>query len=311
MFFRSRSPHSPRVSRFREANILDHDNRQAALLTRGRRAVGLLPVPRATRSAMAVSIGIHSGIAWLLTATIAPWVPFSPPGLESRPVAVERLTFVAFDDRRSRSDEKALQPEAVRPLSPPRITRARAPAESPPLPSPSTATAGRLSDSPRDEHGVVRTSPASPTTGLRPAGVDLRLWTRDEPATKPAISGKSPIDSLIERGLYPGRDSLGVSGTHSRPIDWMVLIGGRRYGIEAHDGRQYVHVAGIAIPSPLLALIAVPVLGNPVLSEQGERLSSMRRDIQTHAASAALRKRTEEIRSRKERERASSQQVKP
>jgi len=85
--------------------------------------------------------------------------------------------------------------------------------------------------------------------------------------------------------------------------DWTTEVGGRKFGLDD----KYIYVAGIRIPSVLLALLPLPAAGNYDRNQAYNRLMDIRRDIYQAAAradnTAEFKRYVKEIRERKERER--------
>jgi hypothetical protein len=85
--------------------------------------------------------------------------------------------------------------------------------------------------------------------------------------------------------------------------DWTTEVGGRKFGLDD----KYIYVAGIRIPSVLLALLPLPDAGNYDRNQAYNRLMDIRRDIYQAAAradnTAEFKRYVKEIRERKERER--------
>ena len=116
-------------------------------------------------------------------------------------------------------------------------------------------------------------------------------------------------DSAVKAILNHYLDSLAAlpGGGRVLPPSWKATIGGREYGL---DG-QWITVAGVRIPSLVLALIPFPNGGNEskALDVQGRmRVQDYQLALPRAAAAADQREQIKEIRERAEAERGLNQQ---
>jgi hypothetical protein len=192
---------------------------------------------------------------------------------------------------------------APTPASPPATAR------SPSASTPSVPVDDRLFVTPTPADGVASdTAPAWAVPGQQPAspwrafgsGV---LWDRRAPAVPGAARTHAELtDSAVKAVINHYLDSLAAlpGGGRLLPPSWKATIGGREYGI---DG-QWITVAGVKIPSLILALIPMPNGGNEskALDVQG-RMRAQDYQLSLPRAATAAEQR-EEIRKIREREAA-------
>jgi hypothetical protein len=136
------------------------------------------------------------------------------------------------------------------------------------------------------------------------------LWDRRTPAQPSAARTHAELtDSAVKAILNHYLDSLAAlpGGGRMLPPSWKATIGGQEYGI---DG-QWITVAGVKIPSLILALIPLPNGGNEskALDVLGRmRVEDYRLAMPRQAAAADQREQAREIRARVEAERELNQQ---
>lgn len=142
--------------------------------------------------------------------------------------------------------------------------------------------------------------PASPWRAFG-SGV---LWDRRTPAAPGVTRTHAELtDSAVKAVINHYLDSLAAlpGGGRVLPPSWKATIGGREYGI---DG-QWISVAGVRIPSLILALIPLPNGGNEskALDVQGRmRAQDYQLALPRAAAAADQREQIREIREREEAE---------
>lgn len=171
--------------------------------------------------------------------------------------------------------------------------------------------------SPSDSAPVLARTPAERPTAARgerrlpPALASGQLWVRPLPAAPRELAQRLQrtheelADSAVTATVQAYLDSVARepgAGDVALP-DWTTEVGGRKFGLDD----KYIYVAGIRIPSVLLALLPLPAAGNYDRNQAYNRLMDIRRDIYQAAAradnTAEFKRYVKEIRERKERER--------
>jgi hypothetical protein len=61
-------------------------------------------------------------------------------------------------------------------------------------------------------------------------------------------------DSVVKATVQAYLDSMAMELSHQRPPSWVGEIGGRKFGVDS----RFVYIAGLKIPSFLLALLPIP-----------------------------------------------------
>lgn len=146
---------------------------------------------------------------------------------------------------------------------------------------------------------------------LPPALASGQLWVRPLPAAPQELAQRLQrtheelADSAVTATVQAYLDSVARepgAGDVALP-DWTTEVGGRKFGLDD----RYIYVAGLRIPSVLLALLPLPAGGNYDRNQAYNRLMDIRRDIYQAAAradnTAEFKRYVKEIRERKERER--------
>ncbi len=168
--------------------------------------------------------------------------------------------------------------------------------------------------------GVTDTATAvrPPAVGPRnfisgPVLGDGHLWVSPRPALPAEVAeqiyGDSTArDTVVVRRLRAMMDSLNQiydeeQREHRRP-SWTTDVGGRTFGIDS----QYIHIAGIKIPTAVLALLPLNMpQGNFDEGLRSRHLEEMRQDIMRAAARAQtyqdFRRYVRELRARTDAER--------
>jgi len=132
-----------------------------------------------------------------------------------------------------------------------------------------------------------------------------QLWDRRPPTAAGVPRTHAELtDSAVKAIINNYLDSLAAlpGGGRVLPPSWKATIGGREYGL---DG-QWITVAGVRIPSLILALIPFPNGGNEskALDVQGRmRAQDYQLALPRAAAAADQREQIKEIRAREEAER--------
>jgi hypothetical protein len=155
--------------------------------------------------------------------------------------------------------------------------------------------------------------PSLPALPSGPRFGDGSLWVSPRPALPAAVAGAiygepEAKDSIVVRRLRAIVDSLNIlvdSAQRERQLPtWTTEVAGTTFGIDS----QYIHVAGIRIPTAALALLPITLpQGNYGELERAEQLRDMREDIMRSAQRAQtledFRRYVKELRARKQAER--------
>lgn len=157
---------------------------------------------------------------------------------------------------------------------------------------------------------------------------DGRLWVTPRPALPAEVAGAlyephEKRDSGVVRRLHAMMDSLNVlidldQRSRQRPT-WTTDVAGKVFGIDS----QYIHIAGIKIPTAALALLPISLpQGNYDEQMRARQLDEMRADLMQAARRTEslqmFRQYVRELRARKQaereaakRQRGDSAKVKP
>ncbi|MGH7675253.1 MAG: hypothetical protein ACREMV_08270, partial [Gemmatimonadales bacterium] len=142
---------------------------------------------------------------------------------------------------------------------------------------------------------------------------DGRLWVSPRPALPTAVADKlygdtTGRDEVVVTRLRAMVDSLNEiidaeQAAHRIP-SWTTNVAGTKFGIDS----QFIHVAGIKIPTTLLALLPITLPeGNYAEQQRARQLQEMREDIYFSAQRTAtleeFRRYVRELRARREAER--------
>jgi hypothetical protein len=243
------------------------------------------------------------GRAWLITAALhvvgvilAVTVPWQAPQ-QPRYVVLEPIDTVAFMPFRA---------TRTNPTRGPRVGTARPePPPDTPLPPPPPAAV------PPSDSGTAMPTYDPDATALTPRVGDGRLWVSPRPALPSTVAEALYGDTVgrnekaIER-LRVMVDSLNqvydqIQRERQRPT-W--VTGGGKFGIDS----QYIHIAGIKIPTMALALLGnLLPQGNFDEEMRSRQLQLMREDILRAADRAQtfqdFRRYVRELRERKQAER--------
>ena len=262
---------------------------------------------RAGRTALLVSLALHLliALAWRIE------VRLSPPDRQAPP------TFVLIPD--PAGIDRAVPPfatgDGVVPAPPDLVPPRNIPDHNVP----------RQADEPP---GQVAGPPAAPPRGGPPAAAgdtgarrggrparlapqygDGRLWVEPYPETPSELADRvrrshgQLVDSAVTAIVQAYLDSLAQEPGADRAQlpSWVTDVGGRKYGLDA----KYIYVAGLKIPSAVLALIPFPQ-GNVDQALANRRLQDLRADLfqaaQRAENAAEFKKAIRDIRERKEQE---------
>lgn len=157
-------------------------------------------------------------------------------------------------------------------------------------------------------------SPAGPVTPsatygrLGPAPASGKLWVRPLPlaprelAARLARTQAEMADSAVTAIIQAFLDSLAMdpAAQAARPPDWTTHIAGAKFGLDS----KWIYVAGLKIPTALLALLPLPP-GNEqkAFDRSGELYRDLRQAAQRAANLEEFKKTIKEIRERTEAER--------
>jgi len=162
----------------------------------------------------------------------------------------------------------------------------------------------------------ARAPAATPVIGdviSPPQAGDGRLWVSPLPALPAAVAEVIYGDTLARDSAAIGRlramvDSLGQvlvdSVQRRRRPDWTTKVAGQTFGIDS----QYIHIAGIKIPTAALALLPISLpQGNYGEALRARQLEEMRQDLLQAAQRAEnlaeFKHYVQEIRARNQAER--------
>ncbi len=246
-----------------------------------------------------ITLALHA-VAVILAITI-PWqAPRRTEYVVLQPLdASDSLAIGAFGGARRSTRRLTFETSARRPENPPPPP---APAPATPLPPADTAPA------------VIAYDPNAPLAPAPSVG-DGRLWVSPRPALPAPVAdvlygSKESRDSAAVGRLRAMVDSMNeivdsMQRIQRRP-SWTVggEGGSPKFGIDS----QYIHVAGIKIPTTVLALLGnLLPQGNFDESMRARQLDAMRQDILQAAARAQtfqdFRRYVRELRQRKQEER--------
>jgi len=247
------------------------------------------------------------GRAWLVTAAIhvlavvvfftvnlaAPWRKAEYVVLPPRDIG-DSMVFVP-GTREARAKGPTVQTTRRVPLPPPAVPQSTVPAP--------VDTAPTL---PAYDPNASRVAPA-PQVG------DGRLWVSPRPGLPAAVAEQIYGDTAERRTAAVDRlrvmvDSLNQILTEEqrerrKPV-WTTTVAGTAFGIDS----QYIHVAGIKIPTAALALLPIRLPeGNYDEQMRARHLQDMREDLLRAAARAEtyhdFKRYVQELRARKQAER--------
>ena len=188
---------------------------------------------------------------------------------------------------------------------------ARIPDTTPPVPAPVGKPDTTLAVSP---------TAVGPNIVTPPQVGDGRLWVTPRPALPAEVAGAlyeahEKRDSGVVRRLHAMMDSLNVlidldQRSRQRPA-WTTDVAGKVFGIDS----QYIHIAGIKIPTAALALLPISLpQGNYDEQMRARQLDEMRADLMQAARRTEslqmFRQYVRELRARKQAEREAARRVK-
>jgi len=184
------------------------------------------------------------------------------------------------------------------------LPRVAVPDTTPPVPAPVGKPDTNLAASP---------VAVGPHIVSQPAVGDGRLWVVPRPALPPEVADalyapQEQRDTVVVRRLRAMVDSLNVivdqeQRSRQRPT-WTTEVAGKMFGIDS----QYIHVAGIKIPTAALALLPIRLPeGNYDEQMRARQLEHMRQDLMQAARRTEtlqlFKQYVRELRARKQAER--------
>jgi len=191
------------------------------------------------------------------------------------------------------------------------LPNAAVPGTTPPMPAPVGRPDSTLAASP------VTIGPHIVTP---PQIGDGRLWVLPRPALPSEVAAalyepREDRDTTVVRRLRAMVDSLNVvldqeQRTRQRPV-WTTDVAGKMFGIDS----QFIHVAGIKIPTAALALLPISLpQGNYGEQMRARQLDEMRQDLMQAARRTEtlqmFKQYVREIRARKQAERDAERRAK-
>jgi hypothetical protein len=265
---------------------------------------------RAGRKALLVSLALHLliALAWRVEVRLSPPDRTAPRSIVLLPDAaagaqhdLPRPAPPTSARTTSTADAPPAAPARRPPAEPPSRRAAEAPGART-LDQPVGPIAGAA---PGDTGGRG----AAGRAGLRPRQGDGSVWVEPYPETPAELADRvrrshgQLVDSAVTAIVQAYLDSLALEPGADRAQlpSWVADIGGKQYGLDA----QYIYVAGLKIPSAVLALIPFPQ-GNVDQALANRRLQDLRADLfqaaQRAENAAEFKKAIRDIRERKVQE---------
>lgn len=266
----------------------------------------LPPRPRPwPRLALLASLAAH--VVLVLVWHIEGRVPQAPPrparlviltpipSAEPREVRMPFRRRVVEAGRPERRREVPVAPSLPVQAPPPAVVTAQPPLR---LPGPAPVVADTAS------------RPAPGVGGLRPNLGGGQLWVRPLPVPPRELARritKSPAelaDSAVTAIVQAYLDSIAAEpgASQAELPSWTTELGGKKYGT---DGRN-IYIAGLKIPAAVLALIPLPIAGNPTQDAAYRQVQQMRNDMLYAARRSEnlddFKRAIKEIRERRRRE---------
>lgn len=251
---------------------------------------------RAGRKALLVSLALHMlvALAWRVEVRLSPPVPEAPRAIVLVPSPVAEAETELPPLSRPPTDAAAGRPSREL-VGPPRDDAA--------APSP------ELAEPPRRRAAADTGARPAGRAGLRPQQGDGTVWVEPYPETPSELAERvrrshgQLVDSAVTAIVQAYLDSLALEPGAARAQlpSWVTEVGGKQFGLDA----KYIYVAGLKIPSAVLALIPFPQ-GNVDQALANRRLQDLRADLYQAAQraenTAEFKKAIRDIRERKEQE---------
>jgi hypothetical protein len=111
---------------------------------------------------------------------------------------------------------------------------------------------------------------------VTPSFNDPRIWNTPSGYTPPAPTRAEELKEYLARGIQQHLDSAEAAPKERDPRDWTKEIGGRKYGMDD----KWIYVAGVKVPSFLVAAIPMQVQANPTVTERNRRINEMSAEIE-------------------------------
>ena len=111
---------------------------------------------------------------------------------------------------------------------------------------------------------------------VTPAFNDPRIWNTPSGYTPPAPTRAEELEEYLARGIQQHLDSIDAAPKGRDPRDWTKEIGGRKYGMDD----KWIYVAGVKVPSFLVAAIPMQAQANPTVTERNRRINEMSAEIE-------------------------------
>jgi hypothetical protein len=252
--------------------------------------------------AFLVSLGVHVVVAIALMQMLILDGKF-PSKPKRIPVdREERVGFVALPRPGVQTPTEGRSGGDGRPAAP-REVRVVAPAT---VPTTLPAPAAPVAKTPDNEGVGPLVGTGGPARGIRPQYSDPRVWAPPAKIVAPPKTVAETIDGLIAEGIAPYNDSVAAAAHRRDPTDWTIEKGGFKWGMDM----RAIRLGPVSIPTALLALLPLNLLGNPTTMQRERSYAAMNQDIAWHARQAIneadFMKAVRSIRERKERERAAA-----
>ena len=111
---------------------------------------------------------------------------------------------------------------------------------------------------------------------VTPAFDDPRIWNTPSGYTPPAPTRAEELKDYLARGIRQHLDSIEAAPKERDPRDWTKDIGGRKYGMDD----KWIYVAGLKVPSFLVAAIPMNAQANPTVTDRNRRINEMSAEIE-------------------------------
>ncbi len=241
---------------------------------------------------LAASIALHLGLlALLLFGTHVPQMAVTSARVRLSPLPV--VDTRSHASRRAPTEDRTATPMVVPRHLPPASAGAVDTGSSPATPATHDADARR----------------STPFARLGPARASGTVWVRPLPlaprelAARLSRSHSELADSAVTAIIQGFLDSIAMDPASKavHPPDWTTTLGGAKFGLDS----RWIYVAGLKIPTALLALLPMPAGGNDQMAfDRSDVLyRDLRQAAQRSANVADFKKAIKDIRERKEAER--------
>ena len=235
--------------------------------------------PEGSRAALLISLALHVVLilAWRIGTSLPEADPTAPNLIVLLPGEAadhEQHDLPAALDARTTPEAEA-EPGTGAPPAP-LDAGAALDAGGAPAPPPGIPAAGAAAS------GDTGSRPARAAAGIRPQYGDGSVWVEPYPETPAALADRvrrshgQLVDSAVTAIVQGYLDSLALEPGADRAQlpEWVTDVGGKKYGLDA----KYIYVAGLKIPSAVLALLPFPQ-GNVDQALANRRLQDLRADL--------------------------------